>query len=101
MASLKRRWGSGVMRQIDVFGEILNEWGRAILRGLSCWWSVMNFFVVRTSHSGSASASGAPEPGEVGSVARRFLVGAKTSFCRAWLLMCFKSALDALSVCSG
>lgn len=36
IASLKSRCGSGVMRHIDVFDDVLKEWGRVILRGLSC-----------------------------------------------------------------
>ncbi len=79
MVSLKRRCGSGVMRHIDVLGEVLREWGRAILRGLRRRWSVRNFFAVRTSHM--TSASEALGSGELGSVARRFLVERTASCC--------------------
>ena len=98
IASLKCLCGSGVMRHMEVFGEVFRECGRAILRGFSRRWSVMNFLVVTESHIGSASDRLVSE--EVGSVARRFLVVKSASF--RWLvaLMCFKSAPAALAVYS-
>lgn len=79
MASLKARWGSGVIRHIDVFGEELRECGRAILRGLRRCWSVKNFFPVRTSHIASESEGPASEDST--SIARRFFVEEAASCC--------------------
>ena len=72
MAFLNRRWGSGVIRHIDASGERLKEFGITSFRGFSCWWSVMNFLVVRMSQIGSASEEF--EDNETGSETRRFLV---------------------------
>ena len=66
------------MRHIDVFGDVFRECGRSTLRGLSCCLSVMNFFAERTSHIGSASEG--ELSGELGSVARRFLLEDEASF---------------------
>ena len=62
-----------------MFGEVLRECGRRTLRGLSCCFSVMNFFAERTSHIGSTSEG--KLSGEVGSVVRRFFVEEEASFC--------------------
>ncbi len=96
MASLKRRWGSGVMRHMDVFGEVLRECGRVTLRGFRRRWSVMNFFVARMSHIDSASERLVSE--EVVSAARRFFVVDSISLCWLLALMCLRSALEALIV---
>ena len=67
------------MWQIEVFGEGLRECGRRTLRGLSCCFSVMNFFAERTSHIGSTSEGKLSE--EVESVVKRFFVEEEASFC--------------------
>ena len=85
------------MRQIDVFVEVFREWGSWILRGLRLCLSVMNFFEVRMSHTGSAWAG--PISGDTGSATRRFLVIEEASFFCASVLICLRSALEALRTC--
>lgn len=84
---------------IDVFGDVCRECGSRTLRGFRRFWSVMNFFVVRTSHIGSTSEEKLSS--EALSDIRRFLVLESTSFFCASVLMCLSSALEALSVYSA
>ena len=99
MASLNWRCGSGDIRHIDVFEEVCRECGSRTLRGFRRFWSVMNFFVVRTSHIGSTSEG--KTSSEEFSGARRFLVPETVSFFCTSVLICLRSALEALSVCSA
>ena len=98
MASLNWRCGSGVIRHIDVFREACRECGSRTLRGFRRFWSVMNFLEVRTSHIGSTSEdrTSSKESSDV----RRFLVLETLSFFCTSVLICLRSALDALSVYS-
>lgn len=86
------------MRHIDIVGEVCRECGIRTLRGFRRFWSVMNFFVVRTSHIDSTSKR---ESSEALSDIRRFLVFEDSSFFCATVLMCLRSALEALSVYSA
>ena len=97
MASLNWRCGSGVIIHIDVSGDGCRECGSRTLRGFRRFWSVMNFFVVRTSHIGSTSDKSRLSDGP--SDIRRFLVLEAVSLFRASVTICFRSALEALSVC--
>ena len=99
MASLNCLCGSGVIRHIDISEDSCKECGSKTLRGLRCFWSVMNLFVVRMSHIGSTSIE-AGSSDEI-SDARRFLVLEPLSFLCASALICLRSALEALSVCSA
>ena len=95
-ASLNWRCGSGVMIHIVVSGELCREYGSKTLRGFKRLWSVMNFFVVRTSHIGSTSDGRRPSEGP--SNLRRFLVLETVSCFWVSIVICFRSALVALSV---
>ena len=96
IASLNGLCGSAVMRQIVVEDE-LKEWGRGILPGLSRFWSAMCFFVVRTSHKGSASAANV-SPELPLSFARRFLAEDPSSFLAISVLICFSKAVEAFRI---
>lgn len=95
MASLNWRCGSGVIIHIDRSGDVCRECGSGTLRGFRRFWSTMNFFVVRTSHIGSTS-----DESRLGSSdMRRFLVFEAVSLFWASVVIWFRRALEALSVC--
>lgn len=82
--------GSAVMRQIVVVGEELRECGTAILPGLRRLLSVMCFFVVSWNQIATLWSSSSSSPD------KRFGL---ESLVEPWaLLICFKSALEALRV---
>ena len=84
------------MRHTLVVGDVFNGCGRGIFPGLRRRWSEICFLVMRTSQMDSASKK--PCSSELSGPFKRDLVFEAASFRSHSMRMCFKSAVDALSV---
>ena len=97
MVSLKGLCGSGVIRQIVTLGDWLIECGSGIFPGFNRFLSMMCFFVVRMSQSGSVFVDVASS--ELSSLdASRFWVEEVASLLLAKVLIWLRRAEEALSV---